>query len=64
FSATNVKYDQFGYMPSSCGKCHAEMRAATQYCPDTATVWPSFWPYSEHPTDAYWSGCFTSSKTP
>ncbi|HEX7477408.1 MAG TPA: carboxypeptidase regulatory-like domain-containing protein [Polyangiales bacterium] len=63
-SSTNVKYDMFGYMPNSCGKCHATARRASLVCPDTATVWPAFWPFSEHRADPYWSACYTSSTAP
>jgi hypothetical protein len=63
-SPTNQKYDQFGYMPNSCGKCHTQDRKASIYCPDSTAVFPSYWPYSEHPNDPYWSNCFTSSAAP
>jgi hypothetical protein len=64
FSATNVKYDQYGYMPNSCSKCHASARRASLYCPDTASLWPSYWPFSEHRDDAFWGACFKSSTAP
>ncbi|TMQ10292.1 MAG: hypothetical protein E6J90_30030 [Deltaproteobacteria bacterium] len=64
FSTSNVKYDAFGFMPNSCSKCHASARQASRYCPDTTTVWPAFWPYSEHRDDPYWAACFTSSTAP
>ena len=63
-SPSNVKYDKFGYMPNSCSKCHANARTASMVCPDTPTVWPTFWPLSEHSTDGFWSACFTSSTAP
>ncbi len=63
-SSTNVKYDMFGYMPNSCSKCHATARRASLVCPDNAAVWPTFWPFSEHRGDAYWSSCFTSNTAP
>jgi hypothetical protein len=63
-SATNVKYDLFGYMPNSCSKCHASFRQASLVCPDTATIWPTFWPFGEHRSDPYWSSCFTTSSAP
>jgi hypothetical protein len=63
-SPTNVKYDQFGFMPNSCSKCHERYRTASLYCPDTATIWPSFWPFSEHRTDPYWASCYKSSTAP
>jgi hypothetical protein len=63
-SATNLKYDLFGFMPNSCSSCHAYFRKASLACTDTSSVWPSFWPYSEHRSDAYWRGCFTSTTAP
>lgn len=63
-SSTNVKYDLFGYMPNSCDSCHENARRASLACPDTSSVWPSFWPFSEHRSDAYWSTCYTTSTAP
>jgi carboxypeptidase family protein len=63
-SATNVKYDLFGFMPNSCSSCHAYARTASLACPDSSAIWPSFWPHSEHRSDPYWSGCFTSITAP
>ncbi|HEX7477406.1 MAG TPA: hypothetical protein VF331_06345 [Polyangiales bacterium] len=63
-SSTGVKYDLFGFMPNSCSKCHASARKASLVCPDTSTVWPSFWPFSANRTNAWWSACFTSSTAP
>jgi hypothetical protein len=61
---SNAKYDLFGYMPNSCSKCHEKWRAASLYCADTSTVWPSFWPFAEHRADPYWSSCYKSSTAP
>jgi len=58
-----VKYDLFGYMPDSCsGACHNQWVKPALACPDTSTIWPSFYPFSEHRTDAFWtSTCYTGS---
>lgn len=63
-SSTNVKYDLFGFMPNSCNKCHVNARRASRVCADTSTIWPSFWPFSGHRTDPYWSTCYTSTTAP
>jgi hypothetical protein len=57
-----VKYDLFGFMPNSCSQCHTQWVKAAVVCPDTSTVWPSFWPFSEHRTDPFWTGtCYAGS---
>ena len=63
-SSSNAKYDLFGYMPNSCSKCHTFARKASLACTDSAVVWPTFWPFSEHRTDVYWSTCYTSGTAP
>jgi carboxypeptidase family protein len=64
YSSTNVKYDAYGFMPNSCSKCHESARRASIFCPDQSAVWPAYWPFSEHPTDPFWSACVTSSQLP
>jgi hypothetical protein len=44
---TGTKYDAFGYMPNSCSKCHEGARKASLYCPDTATIYPAGFPFSD-----------------
>ena len=61
YSASDVKYDSFGFMPNWCSKCYAGARRASLYSPDTSTIWPSFWPYGEHRNDPFWTVCSTSS---
>jgi hypothetical protein len=61
FSATNVKYDLYGYMPNSCSKCHATARAPSIACPDQSAIWPTYWPFTEHAFDPFWSACVVSS---
>jgi hypothetical protein len=63
-SSSNVKYDLFGFMPNSCNQCHDKWRKASLVCPDTTTVWPSFWPFSEHRDDPYWKSCYSTSTAP
>jgi hypothetical protein len=63
-SSTNVKYDMFGFMPNSCSACHISARKASLVCPDNASIWPSYWPYSENRGAAFWSSCFTSTSAP
>ncbi|HEY3353359.1 MAG TPA: carboxypeptidase-like regulatory domain-containing protein [Polyangia bacterium] len=64
FGSTNVKYDLYGSMPNSCGKCHAAARRASLACPDSASIWPGYWPFSEHRADPFWAACTTSSSAP
>jgi len=68
FSATNVKYDKFGYMPNSCSKCHVASRKASVFCPDVATVYPTFWPLDDPAADPNMSwvsaSCFASKTAP
>ena len=61
--SNTVKYDLFGYMPNSCGgKCHTDWVKPAVVCPDTSTIWPSFWPFSEHRLDPFWtSTCYAGS---
>ncbi len=65
---TNVKYDKFGYMPNSCGKCHTGARKASMFCPDTGTVYPTYWPLGDPAADPNmsWvtSNCFPSKNLP
>ena len=63
-SATNVKYDLFGFMPNSCNTCHLYARKASLVCPDSSAIWPSYWPFSEHRSASFWSSCFTSNTAP
>lgn len=63
-SPTNVKYDLYGFMPNSCSKCHVAARKASIACPQTADIWPAFWPFSEHALDPYWGSCFPSTTAP
>jgi hypothetical protein len=63
-SAGNVKYDMFGFMSNSCSKCHANARRPILICPDSTAIWPSYWPFSEHPSDPYWTSCFTTATAP
>jgi hypothetical protein len=67
-SATNVKYDKFGYMPNSCSKCHVGSRKASVLCPDTSTVWPSYWPFNDGAADPNMSwvsaNCVASKVAP
>jgi hypothetical protein len=63
-SATGRSYAMFGYMPDSCGTCHASARKASLVCPDPGSLWPPFWPESAHPSDAYWSSCTSSATAP
>ena len=74
-SAGNVKYDAFGYMPSSCSKCHVGSRRASIVCPDATpgapvagetdrAVWPLYWPLSEHRSDPFWKSCYTTATAP
>ncbi len=55
-------------MPNSCNKCHDGARRASQLCPDTATVWPSYWPLNDADTDPNMAwvkvNCFTSKAAP
>jgi hypothetical protein len=66
YTASNtVKYDKFGYMPNSCSKCHAGSRPASVFCPDTTTVYPTYWPLIDAPNASYPStSCFTSKNAP
>ncbi len=68
FSASNVKYDKFGYMPNSCSKCHTGSRRASVLCPDTALAWPTYWPLNDPAADPNmsWvtSNCFVSKAAP
>lgn len=67
FSPTNVKYDKFAYMPNSCSKCHTGSRQASVFCPDTTTVWPTYWPLNDPATDpnmSYLNSCFVSTAAP
>jgi hypothetical protein len=60
--SNTVKYDLYGYMPDSCSKCHTAMRKPALVCPDQATIWPSFYPFSEHRSDPFWaSTCYAGS---
>jgi hypothetical protein len=65
---SGVKYDKFTYMPNSCSKCHTGARKASLFCPDTATVWPSYWPFNDATADpnGAWplANCFSSLSAP
>jgi hypothetical protein len=63
-SASGTKYDMFGTMPSSCSKCHVGTRRASIACPDSAAIWPTYFPFSEHRSDTFWSSCFTTVTAP
>ena len=43
---------------------HIEARKAQILCPDTTTVWPTYYPFSEHTSDPFWSTCFTTTSAP
>ena len=69
YTASNTtKYDKFGYMPNSCNKCHDGARRPSQLCPDTATVWPTYWPLNDFTVNPNmgWitANCFTSKAAP
>jgi hypothetical protein len=69
YNASNtIKYDKFPYMPNSCSKCHTGSRRATMFCPDTATVWPAYWPFNDEAADPNMSwvtaNCYPSSTMP
>jgi len=61
--SNTVKYDFFAYMPDSCGgKCHSQWIKPALVCPDTPTIWPSFYPFSEHRSDPFWTNsCYAGS---
>ena len=67
-ASVTTKYDKFGFMPNSCNKCHNGARRPSQFCPDTATVWPTYWPLNDAATDPNMSwvkaNCFTSKAAP
>jgi hypothetical protein len=67
-SATNVKYDLFGYMPNSCSECHIGARRPSMLCPDTKDSWPSYWPFNDPTADPNMqyvlNNCFTSTMAP
>lgn len=64
-SASGIKYDKFGTMPSSCSKCHVGSRRAAIACPDNTSVWPAYFPLSEHRDDTtFWPLCFTTLTAP
>jgi len=61
--SNTVKYDTFGYIPDSCGgKCHKQWIKPALVCPDSSTIWPSYYPFSEHRKDPFWtSTCYAGS---
>jgi hypothetical protein len=60
--SNTVKYDWYGYMPDSCSKCHTGMRKAAVVCPDSTAICPTYFPFSEHRTDPFWtSTCYAGS---